>query len=146
MESDKDDLQAPPGLVAALRESCKERIFVPPAVDAKVISRAREHLQAARPDRTKWPTLQWAAALAVLGLIAVTLTSVLSNRSADIARADFNGDGKVDVLDALALARRADAGGQMPIKWDLNSDGVVNRQDANAILTEVVALNKAGRS
>jgi hypothetical protein len=81
--------------------------------------------------------------LAILGLIAITLTSLLSNRHSQVVRHDFNGDGNVDVLDALALARKVEAGGQLSVKWDLNSDGTVNGQDADAILTEVVLLARA---
>ena len=140
-----DDLQAPARLVAALKDSCKERIFVPAEVDAAVIGRAREHLDKARSARARllW---QWAAALLLLGILAVALTSLLSSRSHAVARNDFDGDGKVDVLDALALARSLEAQGQLSTKWDLNGDGVVNRQDADAILVDVVALRKAGRS
>ena len=144
MRPDHEELQAPPRLVAALRDSCKERIFVPDAVDAAVIGRAREHLaKSARARPFLW---QWAAALVLLGILAVALTSLLSSRSNAVARNDFNGDGKVDVLDALALARSVEARGQLSIKWDLNGDGIVNRQDADAILVDVVVLRKAGRS
>jgi hypothetical protein len=54
--------------------------------------------------------------------------------------ADVNGDGRVDIRDALVLARKLRAGGPLEGGWDLSGDGVVDRVDVDRIARLVVAV------
>ena len=51
-EPDDADLQAPHELVSELKRLPRERVFVPPAVDAAVARAAREHLGGVKAERT----------------------------------------------------------------------------------------------
>ena len=51
---------------------------------------------------------------------------------------DVNGDGRVDILDALALQRKIDGHERLSPKWDINGDGRVNERDVWAIAMYVV--------
>src|SRR6185503_19668013 len=110
---EETSLQAPEKLVEALNHLQKERIFVPPTVDHEVLQGAREHLRRLERRQSGWkPWLSWAAMAACLAL-AVWLGERFSNpsRTRTFAREDINHDGRVDVLDAFALARRIETGG-----------------------------------
>jgi hypothetical protein len=58
--------------------------------------------------------------------------------------ADFNRDGVVDVRDALALARAAEAGALLTAQFDLNGDGVIDRADADRVAALAVSLDGRG--
>jgi hypothetical protein len=65
--------------------------------------------------------------------------------TATIARADdVNRDGRVDVLDAFALARAVEAGVGSPA-WDVNRDGAVDESDVDAVALAAVSLGGGGR-
>src|SRR6266511_923352 len=139
-------LQAPEKLLEALNDLQKERIFVPPAVDHAVLRGAREHLRRLKQPQSGWkPWLSWSAVAACLAL-AVWLGERFSNLTSarPFAREDINRDGRVDVLDAFALARRIDTGGTLDPRWDINGDGYVDRADVNAIAAHAVSLAQAG--
>ena len=57
-------------------------------------------------------------------------------------REDFDRDGRVDILDAFALARRIEEGGESSRRWDLNEDGAVDRRDVDAIAMAAVSLER----
>jgi hypothetical protein len=93
----------------------------------------------------------WAAAAA--GIAIVAGLAWLGGRgsapeappAAGIVRADdVNRDGRVDVLDAFALARAVDAGEGKPA-WDFNRDGAVDRADVDAVALAAVSVGGGGR-
>src|SRR5213076_554765 len=138
-------LQAPKELVEAMNLLQRGRIFVPPTVDQSVLRGAREHLRRLEGSQSGWkPWLSWAAMAACLAL-AVWLGERFSNptRARPFAREDINRDGRVDVLDAFALARRIETGGTLEPRWDINGDGRVDRADVNAIAARAVSLAQA---
>jgi hypothetical protein len=54
---------------------------------------------------------------------------------------DANGDGRVDIRDALALARRIETGPVQPtFREDVNGDRVIDRKDVDAIAMMAVSL------
>ena len=55
---------------------------------------------------------------------------------------DINGDGRVDILDALALAQKVEAGAPYRAEWDLNGNGVLDRGDAVVLASTVVKLGE----
>ena len=126
---EEEGLEAPEKLVDALNLSQKVRIFVPPTVDLAVLQRAREHLRRLERPQSRWkPSLSWAAMAACLAL-AIWLGERFSNptRPRPFAREDINRDGRVDILDAFALARQIETGGTLDPRWDINGDGRVER-------------------
>ncbi len=145
---DGEEPQAPVRLVAALKEPPPRRVFVPPTMDEMVLATARRHFS--KPPRLAfrvfrswlfWPATA-AACLVMIGLGYV----LMKPGSPALAREDLNHDGKVDILDAFALAREVEANGRLPASVDLNGDGVVDRRDAEWIASQAVKLEKGGRS
>ena len=55
---------------------------------------------------------------------------------------DVDGNGKVDIRDALRLARCLEGGRPSEPRWDLNGDGRVDRADVDAIAMAAVRLDK----
>ena len=76
------------------------------------------------------------------------VTRSISNysRQAAFAREDVNHDGRVDILDAFALARQLKAGAARATRFDINGDGVVDERDVASIAARAVRLEKGGHS
>ena len=59
-------------------------------------------------------------------------------------RHDLDGNGRVNILDAFVLARHVESAAVPRGQWDLNGDGLVDRNDVDLVAMAAVALN--GRS
>jgi len=149
-DRDGEEPDAPARLTAALKEPPSRRVFVPPAIDQAILITARRQL--AKPERAgfgfirswfAWPAVA-TACLALAGIIYFATKPV--RQEITFAREDLNQDGRVDILDALQLAREARAGSKPSSALDLDGDGVVDRRDAEIIATHAVKLEKGGRS
>ena len=139
-QEQRQSLQAPEKLVDALNQLQKDHIFVPATVDRAVLRAAGEHLR--RLERPPSPSRAWASWAAMAACLA--LAAWLGERhNSPFAREDITRDGRVDVLDAFALARRIDSGGPLDPRWDINGDGRVDRADINAIAARAVRLARA---
>ena len=57
-------------------------------------------------------------------------------------RADIDGNGRVDILDAFRLARSIEARGPVDRKWDLNGDGRVDQADVDLVACAAVRLDQ----
>jgi hypothetical protein len=145
-------LEAPPKLVAALKRLPQARVFIPPTANEAVLRAARRHLEG---PRHSWPSwfrfMPWAvAAAAVALLVAIPQFSkrpdLAPGRDSAFARRDLNRDGRVDILDAFALARQLKQGGAKNLQWDVNGDGVVDERDVAAIAARAVKLERGGHS
>jgi len=55
---------------------------------------------------------------------------------------DIDGNGRVDILDALALARNIKDNRVAEQPWDFNGDGAIDRQDVDTVAQSAVSLNK----
>ncbi|MBT3382025.1 MAG: hypothetical protein HN742_26140 [Lentisphaerae bacterium] len=60
------------------------------------------------------------------------------------AEPDVNGDGRLDILDALAMAQAVERGRRLAPAWDLNDDGRVDTKDANTLAQRVVSVSGGG--
>lgn len=150
---DQDEaLQAPPKLVAALKRLPQEPVFIPPTVDEAVLRAARKHLEGPRQARPGWLRLMpWVTAAAAIVLLAAIprffrQPAPAPGREAVLARWDLDRDGRVDILDAFALARELKQGGARDRQWDVNRDGTVDGGDVAAIAARAVKLEQGGPS
>jgi hypothetical protein len=87
-----------------------------------------------------------ASALAAAIVMAVMLHRPgggVVNGPAVMAKGDVNGDGVVNMVDALALARHVRAGDRAEKGWDVNGDGVVDARDADAVAVAAVSLKQS---
>jgi hypothetical protein len=141
-------LQAPPKLVAALKENSQEKIFVPVYIDRNVLEAARRQLN--KPAKTPaggihhWIFL-WSA-FAIGCVVSAGIIWLLMTPSPRFAREDLNHDGTVDILDSFALARELKSGNRLPAGFDVNGDGVVDERDVALIAARAVAIGKESRS
>ena len=148
-ETNESRLQAPDALRSAL-QNLNPPPFIPPTVDEAILKAARGQLRPAARARRRWFLARLCGA-AVAFVLLVSVPILLFKRH-EVAREtetryrqDLNHDGRVDILDALQVARRLDSGVTSQ-ELDLNGDGVVNVQDAATIAIEAVRLDKGGRS
>jgi len=121
---------------------------VPARVDKAILDQA--HRRLAKP-RHLVIRLQWAAGLAAAAAVIV-LGVVLFNPKSEIrnpksfrpalaeGRADIDGNGRVDILDAFRLARDIEARGPADLRWDLNGDGRVDQADVDLVAAAAVRL------
>ena len=138
-----------PDLARDLARLAEPRITVPQSVDDAVMAAARTAL--ARRRRGGHPAFRWGAwTAAAAGLaLAVWVGSVLlpqqhasremASMSAPAVAGDLDRSGRVTILDAFALARQIESG-QSPFSGDINSDGLIDRADVDAIAMLAVRL------
>lgn len=168
------ELEAPPKLVAALKQLPRDPVFVPPTLDEAVMKAARQHLLRPEAKRNRWfrlmpwtvATAGFAAAVVVaypyakefigFGASAKMVHRGMKNTSESgvqpqshglaFIREDVNHDGKVDILDAFILAKKLQGRPFSDPGLDINRDGVVDNRDVEVIAVHAVSLEKKGRS
>ena len=132
-----------------LRAVGRHHVYVPAAVDDAVLGAARQHLGGIRRRRRRRRVMAGAGAVAAAAVVALGVWIVwpgsLSSqpRSTHLAYTvpeDIDGSGRVDVLDAFALARQLEREAQPSQASDVTQDGRVDQQDVDAIAREAVAL------
>jgi hypothetical protein len=140
---DASEPRIPARLAAELKALYAPPRLVPPQVDASVLGKARRYLAKMRGLRPVIRFPQWLAAAAVVALAAL-IGSLLfpSKLRTSLAREDINRDGRVDVLDAFALARQLQRGAITDQKFDFNADGVVDQKDIDAVAARAVKVEK----
>lgn len=126
----------PPELQDALRKLYEPQVQVPLRVGDAILNRARASLAGKRRSRTWWRISTAIATAAAAIAIAVVVHHQPPPQVAVAGPRDVNRDGRVDILDALQVARSS----RPPATWDFNHDGKVDRRDADAIAQEVVKL------
>jgi hypothetical protein len=134
-------------LSAALKQLAPGKIVVPSERNEETLFAIRHQFQKGKTQKKnkvirispfrKW--LPLAASIVIAGLILYFSKPFPTE---DIA--DRNGDGKVDILDALVLANQIKT--QPPDKGDLNGDGAIDEQDVRAIAIRSVRLEEGDRS
>jgi hypothetical protein len=124
------------------------RIEVPQRVDDAVMAAARTAL--ARRRRGGHPAFRWAAGTAAAAglalavwvgavLIRTPVATEMASMSAPAVPGDLDRSGRVNILDAFALARQLDSG-LPPAAGDFNGDGRIDRADVDAIAMLAVLL------
>ena len=140
-----DEPQLPPRLAGAFKALGHGLLAIPAETDDAVLEAARRKfrvitLPPVAPVQKKSRLAPWLAAAAALALGFVIVQQRMNRPSALAMRADVDGDGRVDVLDAFQLARRLEQGGAVEPKFDLNGDGVVDQKDVDVASAQAVAL------
>lgn len=142
-----------------LRALYREEIEVPDWVDDAVLASAQRELRRRRrPWILRQPlALGSVAALLILGVLGVWASFQLGSEGGDsepgallndqaladhapVRPEDLDGNGRVDIVDALVLARRVVDREPLPTQWDFNRDGRVDRSDADVVAILAVRL------
>jgi hypothetical protein len=135
-----DDPVLPEALRGELSRLYRADARVPTDVDRVITNRARAHLSrgSGRLRLLLLRTAGAAAAVAAVIAIAMLLIRTPPPRLAHAVE-DVNGDGVVDIRDALALQRSLDDG--LTKGHDVNHDGVTDRRDVDAVAMLAVRLD-----
>ncbi len=157
--------QAPSELMDHLHTLYTAQTPVPPAVDEAVLACARRQMLVRRPKRVlRWAVPPAAAAAVIMWVVfnpfatpdremaplassdqRQGLTDEVAATQVAVSR-DIDGNGRVDILDALALARSIKDNRVTDQPWDFNGDGAINRQDVDAVAHSAVRLKKGASS
>ena len=123
---------------------------VPRDMDDDILFAARRHLAEARRTR-RWGRIAVAAAAIALvfGLQHLmqpprplpNIQPPGADQTQIVRRQDIDRSGRVDILDAFALARMIRSGEQTQTRWDINGDGRVDQADVDAIANSAVRIN-----
>src|SRR5262245_31284137 len=138
---DEREPGVPQQFIQAITALHNQRVAVPPEVDAAILDRACEHLQSVAGERRRIRLPRWLAAVAAMILAMIVAGVWFQKRSAPPAfvREDLDHNGRVDILDAFALARKVQQGA-VSLEFDMNGDGMVNSQDIDAVAAQAVKL------
>ena len=129
-------------LSADLDTLFKPQLPVPPEVDRAVLDRAARdfvRLKVTERTRFRWASLWKVAAAAAVVILAFSLD--LTEKPAP-TMADFDRNGRVDILDAFKLARQIELASNTGTDLDINGDGLVNRDDVDVVALAAVSLEK----
>jgi hypothetical protein len=80
------------------------------------------------------------AAAAALLMVAVLQLQQRTTSSVPLVREDFDGNGRVDVLDAYRLALALERHDRIAPQFDLDGNGLVDRRDADRIAARAVSI------
>ncbi len=155
-DNHSDDLTLPHALIRDLSELYRAETRVPAEIDREIHTRARMSVTLRR--RTRLLRIGgFAAAAAVVGVVlwfaipassptyqATKVTPASAVVEVVTTPEDINADHRVDVRDALQLARQIEAKATLDAKFDLNHDGVIDRRDADTIAMSAVRLDEGG--
>lgn len=139
-------LQAPARLVDALKRLHEPQLFIPATLDETILRAARQRLGKTHRPLPWLRFLPWLAATATAIVLVIAIPRFAAKPGNSFAKEDLNRDGKVDILDAFALATKLKAGTITNSQFDLNSDGVVDDRDVAVLAAQAVSLRKGGHS
>ncbi len=150
------DLQAPPAFVRDLIALYAPPSAIPPTTDQAILARTRRQSVGRRRRRLllRWTVPPAAAAAVLMWVVFNPLVTpdvddspyfeaadpVATRQLAD--HRDIDGNGRVDILDALALARSIKDNRVAEQPWDFNGDGAIDRNDVDAVAQSAVSLTK----
>lgn len=138
-----DDLpELPSSLASELKSRYGPVPEIPEAIDRAILADAQRHLHQTIPVRAR---ANWRWRFAVIGssvaaacMLLFALNRLEPQQPASVAR-DLDGNGRVDILDAFAIAREIQHGRNQP-GFDINGDGRLTQADVNEIAQRAVTL------
>ena len=136
--------QPPAGLVADLKTLSESGASVPPELDEAVLAAARERMGGLRRRRLVFRLATVTSAAAAIAFAVVLAgwdwRDAGTDQAVVMVAEDIDRSGRVDMLDAFALARRVEAGHPTDPQWDFNGDRVVDRRDVDVVATAAVRV------
>jgi anti-sigma-K factor RskA len=123
---------------------------IPEAVEQRILWMARKEAadlrRAARRSQWRTVAIRRGAAIAAGVLLALGLLRAVvpwrTARTTPALVADVDGNGVVDVRDAFLIARTLRTGADLPARFDVNGDHVVDGADVDLAARAAVALER----
>lgn len=142
-QHDESNLRLPSRLERELKAIYTPPRVIPSSVDHVVLQEARRRFKPSFRANSLIQFPRWLAAAAAVVLGALVASMLFSPaRRASHVREDINADGRIDILDAFALARQLEKGEGRERNLDFNGDGVVDQKDVEAIAARAVKLER----
>jgi hypothetical protein len=123
--------------VEDIKKLYRASVSVPPEVDRAILDKASQKLIL---SRKRIRILRWAGSVAAAAAIIIFACLLFFNTRP--TPADIDGNGRVDILDAFKLAKQIQSATTPEKKWDLNGDGLVNKDDVDIVANTAVSLDK----
>ncbi len=160
------DLKVSPKLSEDLNTLFKPQFSVPPEVDRAIIDKAQQQLIPKHWRHRIFHHISiWrvaAAAAVIIFAFSLNLTqkpgpTTTSSFIVEAQAVDIDENGRVDILDAFKLARHIESADRTktnlsPVsstgqalrkqEWDINGDGLVDRNDVDLVALSAVRLDK----
>ena len=145
------DLKVSPKFSEDLNTLFKPQFSVPPELDRAIMDQANRRLvQRHWRHRVFRHISLWriaAAAAVIIFAFSLNLTqkpgpSTSRTVLVKAQAVDIDENGRVDILDAFKLARHVEFSGRTEKKWDVNGDGLVDRNDVDLVALAAVRLDK----
>ena len=147
--NENSSLKVSPKLKAELSNLFKPQYSIPPEVDRAILDKASNKLLRRQKRNRIIRRIGIAAATAAVILLAFSLdlskkpkTQAPSAYLAQTVRLDYDKSGRVDILDAFKLARHIESATPVDTYFDINNDGIVDRDDVDSIALAAVSLDK----
>ncbi len=147
MSSPEENDKRHEALGKALREAEERtRVFVPRTLDETILKEAREHFQgppASAPAFWSARAMRrfWIVGIPTFATAIIFAFILINHRAPQLAREDINGDGRVDILDALALAKAIE-GKNDNERFDQNGDRQLDDSDVRAVAMAAVRVDR----
>ncbi len=154
------DLQTPPAFARDLKALYAPPSAIPPSIDEAILARTRRLSVGRRRKRLllRWAVPPAAAAAVIMWVVFNPFVTpdaddpphfesagiVATRQFAD--HRDIDGNGRVNILDALALARSINDNRVAEQPWDFNGDGAIDRHDVDTVAQSAVSLSKGASS
>ncbi len=138
MDGDGPELMLPAGLLMDLKGLYGRPLSLTREQHEAILEAADAELA---PQRQSGLMRRWRLLTAGFGVSAAASIALILwlNTPVNIRVAgDVNGDGRVDIVDALSLARKLQSGQTPPPRLDLNRDGVIDQRDVDLIAQQAV--------
>ncbi len=142
-------LKVSPELKKDLGNLFKARHPVPPEIDRAILDRASRRLIRRQQRHSTFRRIGTIAAAAAVIIFAFSLDLTKrpkpltpSSYLAEVRNIDIDKSGRVDILDAFKLARYIETAAYIDTSFDMNGDGLVNRDDVDFVALAAVRLDK----
>jgi hypothetical protein len=146
------DLRIPSKLSADLKALFEPQVGVPPEVNRAVMDRAHKHFDAMQSGKRRRLRVHWAWRIAAAAAVVIFAFSLDLTKQAGpttdrfsiskIQNVDIDRNGRVDILDAFKLARHIETADRTETEWDINGDGLIDRNDVDVVALAAVRLDK----
>lgn len=140
--ADDREPRLPDRLQRDLQRLLGAELPIPERIDAALAAAARQ--QPARRRQRPWLLAGTTTLVAAAGLLLMLCWDRQPHATAPanppLAREDFDGDGKVLVLDAYRLALALRRGERIPVRFDCDGDGRVDARDVEQMAAAAVRL------